>query len=249
MRLHTSDIPGAGTDGRIFVAIKGDKKEIGWQRIVERSLARSAAAALPPAPSSLTPIFLPPPSGTLSAAQSFLLPQHAFERGTVDEMTISGSDVGEVQVVGVKMEEKGLGAAWHLALVEARCCGGRRPRRGASAPAGAPHLAARCAPLPQVTHGLTGKTTVFPCKKWFDSSSGDKKVERWLKAGVGEIGPDGQPLPEDAAKANLCQYKVTVYTSDILGAGAERALRRGGRRPRSLPLLCAEKWPQRVGRS
>lgn len=72
-----------------------------------------------------------------------------------------------------------------------------------------------------MTHGLTGKTTVFPCQKWFDSSTGDKKTERWLKAGVGEIGPDGQPLPGDVAKNDdVCQYKVTVYTSDIFGAGA-----------------------------
>lgn len=95
--------------------------------------------------------------------------------------------MGTIEQIGVRTDNSGPFAAWHLAMVE-------------------------------VTHGLTGKTTVFPCKKWFDADSGDKKTERWLKAGVGEVGPDGQPLEEHK---DVCQYKVTVYTSDVLGAGAQ----------------------------
>ena len=42
-----------------------------------------------------------------------------YERGQVDVFEIEGSDVGKVEKLGVKHDNKGYGPAWHLALVEA----------------------------------------------------------------------------------------------------------------------------------
>lgn len=66
---------------------------------------------------------------------------------------------------------------------------------------------------PQVRNESSGELFMFPCDNWLDSGEGDKKIERQLQAGVGEIGV--QPAAPDAA----CRYKVTVFTSNKFGAG------------------------------
>ena len=42
----------------------------------------------------------------------------SFERNSVDVFTISGTDVGAVKELAVRLAERGVGAAWHLKQVE-----------------------------------------------------------------------------------------------------------------------------------
>ena len=43
----------------------------------------------------------------------------------------------------------------------------------------------------EVTNGATGKKFLFPCGKWLDASSGDRKTERWLQARARRLLPPG----------------------------------------------------------
>jgi len=108
-----------------------------------------------------------------------------FERGSVDTFQVQGSDIGKLTKIGVKTDNSGWGAAWHLQQVEIRS-------------------------------EATGELYVFPCNNWFDASNGDKKIERELLVGVGELKEGESPPAEGRA-----QYKVTVFTSDKSGAGTD----------------------------
>ncbi|KAK3253157.1 hypothetical protein CYMTET_37584 [Cymbomonas tetramitiformis] len=54
----------------------------------------------------------------------------------------------------------------------------------------------------------------FPCKQWFDSSRGDKKVMRTITA--------AQLARADSK--NTCTYKVKVYTGDMRSAGTDASV-------------------------
>ena len=43
-----------------------------------------------------------------------------FSRGGVDTFSFKGSSIGKLDTVGIKHDNKGLGAAWHLQQVEVR---------------------------------------------------------------------------------------------------------------------------------
>ena len=61
----------------------------------------------------------------------------------------------------------------------------------------------------EVQDEATGEDFYFPCDQWFDRREGDGRTERELPVAV-----------RDPAK-KVCQYKVTVHTSDIKFAGCD----------------------------
>ncbi|KXZ56858.1 hypothetical protein GPECTOR_1g774 [Gonium pectorale] len=61
----------------------------------------------------------------------------------------------------------------------------------------------------EVLDTVRNRTTVFPCAKWLDPSDKASLQQTLLPMGV------------DGALGDLLQYEVTVYTSDIRGAGTD----------------------------
>lgn len=55
----------------------------------------------------------------------------------------------------------------------------------------------------RLSEAVSGKAWVFPCGQWFDADDGDRQIVRELFA----------------SPADSCIYTVTVYTSDLEGAG------------------------------
>jgi hypothetical protein len=55
----------------------------------------------------------------------------------------------------------------------------------------------------RLSEAVSGKAWVFPCGQWFDADDGDRQIVRELFA----------------RPADSCTYTVTVYTSDLEGAG------------------------------
>lgn len=42
----------------------------------------------------------------------------AFERGGVDDLTLTGPDIGEINKVVLGHDARGMGSDWHVSLVE-----------------------------------------------------------------------------------------------------------------------------------
>ena len=61
----------------------------------------------------------------------------------------------------------------------------------------------------EVTDTVRGVTVAFPCGQWLDPSDASTLTQILLPRGV------------DGEKGGLLQYEVTVYTSDLRGAGTD----------------------------
>ncbi|KAG2499991.1 hypothetical protein HYH03_002273 [Edaphochlamys debaryana] len=138
-----------------------------------------------------------------------------FERGRADTFKIKGSDVGALQKVIIRHDNTGMGSDWHLEQVE-------------------------------VTNPNMQRTYFFPCNDWLRKvGPGRMWLRRFFPLPVlpvlfgphitkprmlqtlgGQVGDDESGLRKELVAGNPEQkgptnYKVTVYTSDIRGAGTD----------------------------
>ncbi|KAG1672531.1 hypothetical protein FOA52_002840, partial [Chlamydomonas sp. UWO 241] len=146
--VHTSDIKFAGTDANVHIQIMGMKRmDDGTDKSVSTDKLKLNSS------------------------------KNDFERASVDIFTITATNVGDMKSVRIGHDDSGIGAAWHLKMVE-------------------------------VMNITTGELARFMHNGWLSKDEPPHQIEVELWA-------------EDEEKPPDIRYTVTVYTSDIRGAGTD----------------------------